>query len=205
MSTPLSRRPRAGIARLPAGSGRRAFATLTGAFADDPPCRRLWPDAIDYEAHFPCFAAAFGGAAIDDGTAIATNDLAGVALWMAPGVGPDEAALTALIERSVPAHRQAVVNDLFGEMGRVHPSEPHWYLPLIGVAPDRQGQGIGGQLLASVLSMCDAAGLPAYLEATGRRCIPLYRRYGFEATGEIRVGNCPLIVPMLRKPEHRGA
>src|SRR5690606_18456318 len=112
---------------LTPASRARAIATLTRAFADDLPCRWLWPDDDDYETHFPDFAAAFGGAAIDVGTAVATADLSGVALWMAAGIGPDEDALGVLIERSVPSGRQVLVLDLFAEMGRVHPREPHWY------------------------------------------------------------------------------
>jgi GNAT superfamily N-acetyltransferase len=120
---------------------------------------------------------------------------------MAPEIGLDEEALVALIERSVPAERRAEVFDLFDEMGRVHPNEPHWYLPLIGVQPESQGQGFGAALLRPVLAECDAKGLPAYLEATSSRSIPLYRRHGFVAIGEISVGSSPPIVPMLRRPE----
>lgn len=189
---------------IAAAQRRSAFATITGAFADDPPCRWLWSDDDEYQEYFPSFAAAFGGAAIDFGTAIATENLAGVALWMAPGVGPDEQALALFIEHSTAASRRDTVFKLFGEMGRVHPSEPHWYLPLIGVAPNRQGRGLGGRLLASVLARCDADGLPAYLEASSSRCIPLYRRYGFEPIGEIAVGGCPTIVPMYRRTSVSG-
>ena len=192
--------PSARIEPLAPSDRSRAYITLTRAFADDPPCRWLWSRDDDYEAYFPDFAAAFGGAAIDVGIAVATGDMAGVALWMQPGVGPDETALGALIERSVPAHCQATVFELFAEMGRVHPNEPHWYLPLIGVVPDQQGHGIGASLLQSVLTECDAAGLPAYLEATNPRSIPLYRRHGFAPVDRIVIGDCPPIVPMLRQP-----
>lgn len=178
----------------------RAIRTLTLAFADDPPCRWLYREEAKYWRFFPRFAAAFGGAAINHGTALSIRGHSGVALWMPPGVGPDEKALGALIEASVAADRTQVVFDLFNEMGRVHPSEPHWYLPLIGVTPANQGRGLGAALLRSVLAECDATGLPAYLEATSLRSIPLYSRHGFQPLGEIRVGSCPPIVPMLRRP-----
>jgi GNAT superfamily N-acetyltransferase len=182
-----------------------ALGTLTRAFAADPPCRWVWPDAAAYREFFPRFAAAFGGAAIDGRTALATGDLSGVALWMAPGVGPDEAALASVIEASVGAERRGAVFDLFAAMGRVHPTEPHWYLPLIGVAPGRQGRGIGAALLRPVLAAADAAGLPAYLEATSPASVPLYSRHGFAPLGAIRVGGSPPIVPMLRPPARGGA
>ena len=46
---------------------------------------------------------------------------------------------------------------------RKHPHEPHWYLAVLGVDPDRQGRGFGSHLMQPVLERCDAngdAGLP---------------------------------------------
>jgi hypothetical protein len=42
--------------------------------------------------------------------------------------------------------------------------------------------------------------VPAYLESTNPRNIPLYRRHGFEPTGAIRSGSSPTLVPMLHRP-----
>jgi GNAT superfamily N-acetyltransferase len=182
------------------GDARRAFDTLALAFAADPPSRWLFPDVRQYLRYFPVFAKAFGGAAVDRGTALTSHDCSGVALWLAPGVGPDEDALSALIEQSVVKPRRAGVFALFDEMARLHPRTPHWYLPLIGVEPAQQGRGLGSALLRPVLEECDAARLPAYLEATSARSLPLYERHGFQAVGEIKVGDCPPIVPMLRQP-----
>jgi ribosomal protein S18 acetylase RimI-like enzyme len=50
------------------------------------------------------------------------------------------------------------------------------------------------------LSRCDAEGLPAYLESSNPRNIPLYQRHGFEILGKIQVGSSPPVVPMLRAP-----
>jgi GNAT superfamily N-acetyltransferase len=188
------------VATLEPEDAHGAFTTLARAFAADPPSRWLFPDEHQYRHFFPAFAQAFGGAAIRDGTALATHDGSGVALWLAPGAGPDEDALAQLIERSVPERRRAGVFAVFDEMGRRHPTEPHWYLPLIGVEPAQQGRGLGAALLRPVLDECDAAQLPAYLEATSAASIPLYRRHGFEPLDEIRAGDCPPIVPMLRLP-----
>jgi GNAT superfamily N-acetyltransferase len=160
----------------------------------------MFPDEQQYLRYFPIFAKAFGGAAIDRGTALASHDFSGVALWLPTGVGPDENALAGLIEQSVANQRKADVFALFDEMARIHPIEPHWYLPLIGVQPAQQGHGLGATLLRPVLEECDATHLPAYLEATSAKSLPLYKRHGFEVVGEIKVGDCPPIVPMLRLP-----
>ena len=86
------------------------------------------------------------------------------------------------------------------QMESHHPSEPHWYLPLIGIDPKHQGKGLGGALLAHVTEICDRDGVPAYLESSNPRNITLYERHGFEITGQIQHGSSPTIVPMLRQP-----
>ena len=83
-------------------------------------------------------------------------------------------------------------------MAKYHPSEPHWYLPLIGVDPAHQGQGHGDALLTHALQQCDRAHVPAYLESTNPRNIPLYQRHGFEILGTIQAGGSPPLAPMLR-------
>jgi GNAT superfamily N-acetyltransferase len=178
-----------------------AFDTLTQAFVDDPPTRWLFPDADLYWRFFPVFAEMFGGAAVAARTAIEVEDAAGVALWLAPGgAGPDEAGLVRLVEDCTEPQRHAGVLAVFEEMGRRHPTEPHWYLPLIGVRPRRQGRGIGAALLAAGLRVCDIERLPAYLESTNPRNQPLYERHGFVPLDPIVVADCPPIVPMLRPP-----
>jgi hypothetical protein len=51
-----------------------------------------------------------------------------------------------------------------------------------------------------MLVAVDREQLPAYLEATSSRNVPLYERHGFEELGTIQRGGSPPIVPMLRRP-----
>jgi ribosomal protein S18 acetylase RimI-like enzyme len=186
---------------LPAEPGHadRVLGVLTLAFATDPPTRWLFPEPDAYLRHFPTFARALGGAAIPRRTALATRDHAGVALWLAPDATPDEEALVRLIEEDVAPQKRESMAAVVEEMVRHHPQEPHWYLPMIGVEPAQQGRGRGAALLRAALQRVDADGLPAYLESTNPRNVPLYERHGFEVIGEIEVGTCPPIVPMLRR------
>jgi GNAT superfamily N-acetyltransferase len=85
-------------------------------------------------------------------------------------------------------------------MAAAHPHEPHWYLNVIGTVPERQGTGLGGRTMAPVLAICDADGLPAYLESSNPRNMTLYRRQGFEQTGEIPLPDGPSLYPMWREP-----
>jgi len=160
----------------------------------------MYPEAANYLRHFPSFATALGGAALPNRTALISTDCSGAALWLPPDVGPDEEALADVIAKSVAAAKQSYLMAIIEEMGRYHPNEPHWYLPFIGVDPAQQGKGLGAALLKPVLSKCDEAHLPAYLESTNAKNRTLYERHGFRAIGEIKVGDCPPIVPMLRHP-----
>jgi ribosomal protein S18 acetylase RimI-like enzyme len=123
-----------------------------------------------------------------------------VALWLPPGVNPDEEALIGLVEQAVPENIRGDAFSIFEQMGGFHPGEPHWYLPFIGVDPAHQGEGYGTELMRHTLKRCDADEIPAYLENSNPRNAPFYERLGFEQLGVIKAGTFPEIVPMLRKP-----
>jgi GNAT superfamily N-acetyltransferase len=176
-----------------------AIAVVVLAFGADPVARWTWPHPAQYLAHFPVFVKAFGGKAFTHGGAYRTDGYAGAALWLPPGIDPDEDALTALLERTAPAGLQGDIFALLEQMGRYHPSEPHWYLPLIGVDPSRQSRGYGSALMRHALAACDRDRRPAYLESTNPKNIPLYERHGFELLGTIQAGTSPPLFPMLRK------
>lgn len=132
-------------------SADAALATLTLAFVTDPAARWSWPQANDFLRSFPLLARAFGGRSFALGTAYGVEGGAGVALWLPPNVSADEEALVSLIERTAPASIQQDAAGVFEQMAGFHPHEPHWYLPLIGVDPARQGQRLGDQTRARPL------------------------------------------------------
>jgi len=177
-----------------------AIAALVVAFSADPATRWAYPDSLGYLAHFPWFARAFGGKAFAHRTAHVIEAYAGAALWLPPGVQPDEEELRAVLERTVPDRIREEVFAVFEQMERYHPGEPHWYLPLIGVDGPYQGRGYGSALLSHALAECDRNQIPAYLESSNPRNIPLYGRHGFELLGTIQAGSSPPIFPMLRMP-----
>lgn len=177
-----------------------ATAVLVLAFSTDPAARWAWPDPHQYLSHFPGFVKVFGGNAFVHQSAYYVDGYAAAALWLPPGVVPDEEALTRYVQRTGSAQVQRDGPAVFEQMARYHPQEPHWYLPFIGVDPTRQGQGHGAALMRHALAACDRDRTPAYLESSNPRNIPLYQRHGFEVLGSIQVGTSPLIVPMLRSP-----
>lgn len=90
---------------------------------------------------------------------------------------------------------------LLFEIDSRHPKEPHWYLATLGTEPARQGRGIGSALLGTVLERADTDAMPAYLESSKERNLPLYARFGFEVVEEYRSGGGgPPIWRMWREP-----
>lgn len=174
------------------------LAALTTAFVRDPVMRWMFPRPSDYLAHFPPFAAAFGGPAFEAGTAWADDAGGGAALWLPSGVHPDGDAIGAAILAGIDESRRESTFTVLSQMDRYHPEEPHWYLAIVGVDAHHQGQGLGAQLMEPALARCDEEGLIAYLESSNPANISLYQRHGFEIMGEIREGDAPVVTPMLR-------
>ena len=177
-------------------------AILTLAFSGDPATRWTWPEPKTFIEAFPHFATAFGGAAFGKGTALRVGS-AGAALWLPPGTEPDDAALDALMQRTADIGTAVDGPELMRQMADYHPKEPHWFLPLLGVDPAHQNQGVGSALLKYVTDRCDRDGALAYLDSSNPRNIPLYQRHGFEIIGRAQAGNSPVITPMLRRPQQR--
>ncbi len=179
------------------GERQQVINTLLLGFSTDPLGRWFAPDSTLHLGTGPIFDA-FGGKSIDNGTAYATENFEGVALWLPPGVESDEELLIALLEAKVPKDRIEDVFAVFDAMESYHPKEPCWYLPLIAVDTAFQGQGFGSQLMKHALARVDEDKLPAYLESSNPQNISLYERHGFESMGEIQIGASPVVTPMIR-------
>ena len=181
-------------------SADQAVGTVVLAFSADPAARWLYPDPHQYAVNFPSFVRIFGGKAFEQGSAYCIGDFSGVALWLPPDVYPDEDALAGLIRRSVSGEKQEEIFAVLEQMSSYHPSEPHWYLPLIGVDPALQGKGYGSALMEHALIRRDRDKKFTYLESSNPKNMTLYKRHGFELLGTIQLGASPPIFPMLRKP-----
>ena len=188
------------IKKVPTAEQDAAVSAIVKGFSADPAARWMYPDSRQYSQHFQSFVRAFGGAAFEHGSAELVDGYLAAALWLPPGIHPDEEAMGKLIQGTVVEGDQASVFALFEQMDRYHPAEPHWYLPMIAVDPAYQGKGFGSALLQHGLARCDREGKLAYLESTSPGSVRLYQRLGFELLGTIQVGSSPELFPMLRKP-----
>src|SRR4029453_3876242 len=185
-------------------SADQAVGTVVLAFSADPIARWFYPDPHQYLLHLPSFVRAFAGKAFEHNSAYCVDGYLGAALWLPPDVHSDENVLAALLQRTIPEENQQQIFSFTKRMNTPPPSEPHLYLPMIGVAPAKQGNGYGSALMKHALARCDGEGKLAYLESSSPRSIPLYRRHGFELLGTIQVGSSPPLFPMMRKPRALG-
>jgi predicted ester cyclase/GNAT superfamily N-acetyltransferase len=174
-------------------------ALLARAFHDDPMYIYALPNAAHRARVLPAYLTAgatyghvFG--ALD----LTPGELRGAAVWIGPAgreITPERlaaagfpAALTALGDEG--RARLALAGMHMDELRRRAVPGPHWYLMLIGIEPEAQGQGLGARLLGTGLARADAEGLPCYLETASARNVPFYQRHGFAVVeaGEIPGG-----------------
>ena len=56
-----------------------------------------------------------------------------------------------------------------------------WYLSIIGILPEFQGQGLGPKLITNVLEKTDSLNVPTYLETFTPRNMTFYERLGYRS------------------------
>ncbi|MGR6536394.1 GNAT family N-acetyltransferase [Streptomyces rochei] len=200
-----------GVAIRTAGEDDRdtVVRLLDEAFQDDPVSGWVFPGEEYRRRTHHRLMGAFTDIVLADGWIDLTEDGAACALWLSVPGEEDTPQEPAEEAEDVPAQvREAVDpdNERVESIARltedIHPSGPaHAYLWMIGVAPERQGEGLGTALIASVLDRCDRDGLPAYLEASSERSKGLYERLGFACTGRVlHLPDGPRMWPMWRDP-----
>jgi len=183
-----------------AAEGEAVLDTLMLAFSSDPCLRYVLAGPAAFFKGFRPFATAMGGAALAQGSAWLAQDGAAAALWLPPGMTSDRDAMLAVVGELAREEKLPVLGEVGDTMASYHPEEPHWYLAMIGVDPARQGQGYGSAILKESLRRCDQDGVPAYLESSNPKNVPLYERHGFEVMGFVQPGDFPGIYPMIRPP-----
>ncbi|MBW4623065.1 MAG: GNAT family N-acetyltransferase [Cyanosarcina radialis HA8281-LM2] len=80
-------------------------------------------------------------------------------------------------------------------------NRPHWYLALMVVHPNSQGQGIGSALLQPVLDRASREGLPCYLVTFTEQAVHFYQKNGFEVARKQKFsGDSPVFWTLKREP-----
>ena len=189
-------------AALPAEYGRVSDC-LGRAFHDDPLAEFFFPEAATRSRRFAAFAYFVMQTLSPHCRFVTCDSIPGAALWQAPS--PPK--MTALDNVVAAVRMLRVARSSFGRIasmgdatGPYHPNEPHWYLAVLGTAPEQQGRGIGSELLRETLEECDRTGTLAYLESSKEGNIPFYERHGFRVSGELRPPGGPTLWAMTRHP-----
>lgn len=198
-------------------AARRDEAPLLGevladAFAEDPVFAWLIPPRLPgRDNRLRTFFTSMSRGYLRQGKpCYLAGDASAAALWAPPGAWA--MPLSQVILEAVPnglAFRRRLLRALRTQMQieRLHApqSPPHWYLGYLGTRHDRQGQGLGTQMLREVLTRLDTDRVPAYLESSNERNLPLYQRNGFRVVGELQaLGHGPTIWRMWREPAGGG-
>jgi ribosomal protein S18 acetylase RimI-like enzyme len=107
---------------------------------------------------------------------------AGLAVWIPPGareeheaIGPAPPGATAEILGDH-AERHAA---FWSWVGEHEPADPLLYLSHIGVAPERQGEGLGTALMRDGLVSADRDGVATWLETSRAENAAYYEGFGF--------------------------
>ncbi|MEU5874070.1 GNAT family N-acetyltransferase [Glycomyces sp. NPDC047369] len=151
---------------------------------------------------------ALRGHLADDEVWIAVRDqvIAGVSVWRrldSPDRLRAEAEQVAALAESAGLAVLRRAAAVLRVTGAAHPRRfPHVYLYSIAVVPAHRGSGAGGAMLRERLAAADREETPVYLEASTEDSSRLYRRHGFERSGEpIRLPDGgPRLLPMWREP-----
>ena len=69
--------------------------------------------------------------------------------------------------------------------------DPHWYLLMLAVAPEKRGRGIASKLMKPFLAALEERGESAYLETQNPDNVGIYRHFGFELLGDYAVPQLP--------------
>lgn len=181
---------------------------LTRAFAEDPLCSYLFPEPERRAQQMRWIFEREVRAAAHRGEAYTTPDLAGSAHWRSPEESTAHwfwaqarAGFWRIPFRLSPvelARGLKILTDVAAHMTR-NIREPHWVLDSLGIAPERQGQGITGILLRPVLRRADEAGIPCYVMTNKEKNITLYEHFGFRVTDRYFLSNTDVLMCGLRR------
>lgn len=184
-----------------AGDAASLSRTLARAFHDDPMMCHLLRDVQTRAAAMPRLFRLLFKLSLPYGTCDVSDAYEAASFWRPPSQWhvhwwqyiTNAPQLFSLFGTGV-----GRVMATMDQVERHHPKQPHWYLQVIGTDPASQGKGFAGKLMRRRLAMADAQDMPAYLESSKDTNIPIYRSFGFEVTGEIKIVDGPTLWPMWR-------
>lgn len=180
---------------------------LADAFMDDPLYRCLAPSAPARERWLRWVMGVFLRVSHRSGSALCLepspaagviclvpperNPLAlGDFVRAVPGPPPLGAGLAAFVRRGAGAARL---------LREAHLAGAHYYVLALGVAPGKQGNGVGGALVRAALHLAGARAVPCYLETASATNVAIYEHLGFRVHRTFKVPDLPPLWTMQRE------
>lgn len=199
------------IVRVEASEIEMASEVLTDAFQDDSIFCDIFPETDERKHSLQQIWRSVLRYCTTFGEVYATRDMRGVASWLSPGnteLTPSRMQQTGMclehaIAKLSPSAQERLIR-LFSFTDNLHKrviQKPHWYLWLIGVKQDCQGQRVGSTLIEPVLVLADSQVTSCYLESGDERNLKFYNRHGFEVVYEgVVPGESFRIWGLVREP-----
>ena len=205
---PASRLPDGVITADPADTDALS-QVIADALHDLAPSKWIISDPAVRREIFPGYFRIHVHQALAQGVVHTTPGRTAAALWLPAGSRPPAPDPEYMIRLAAAVSPWTDRFHLFEKaLERHHPAgAPHHHLAILAVAPGRQSRGTGTALLRAHHASLDAAGMPAYLEASDLRTRRLYLAHGYEDHGlPIHLAHGPLMYPMWRNPrdQHSG-
>ena len=164
-----------------------AAAALSRAFHDDPLQMYVFPDSVERAARSPALFTPLLRYGLLFGEVLTTaGGPVGAAVWLGPAAWEvtQERAKAAGLDELPTVLGAAAAERFLSVLAAIDPyhhrdvPSAHWYVMVVGVAPEAQGTGIGQALLQPMIDRADAAGQPCYLETAQPTNVAFYEKLG---------------------------
>lgn len=187
----------------------RAAITLERAFSPDPMFTWVFPDAATRPAALQRLMRVPLETGLRYGRVTTSHDAKAACVWIPPGPGITIPRMIRSGGLGVPFRtgfgpfgKFMTANEVMDKIHKARVPEPHWYLVVVGVDPELQGQGVGSAIVREGLALADRESKPCYLETSERRNLAFYERVGFVVLEEATLGKGgPKAWAMRREPQ----
>lgn len=177
-------------------------ATLTTAFFDDPLWGPAFPDPVRRAEQAAAMWRVYVTSALRYPWTLVTAQAEAASLWIPPGgmelTHEEETALEELLVRTAGQEAAEGIMEIGAQLAAARPSDPHFYLTLLGTHADHRGRGLGMGLVREALARIDDLGEPTYLESSNPANDARYQSVGFVPHGRITVAGGHVVTTMWR-------
>jgi ribosomal protein S18 acetylase RimI-like enzyme len=195
------------ITSLQRGSIDRAAVTLERAFSPDPLFMWVFPDPATRPAALQRFLRVPLEYGLRYGRVTISHEAKAACVWLPPGPGVTIPRMIRSGMLGVPFRtgfgpfvKFMTANETMDKIHKARVPEPHWYLMVVGVDPELQGQGAGSAIVREGLALADHGSKPCYLETSEHRNLTFYERLGFVVLEEATLGKGGPKAWAMRRP-----